>query len=148
MRSAPSSRNRLAVLRFAMPRFVLRRLDRFGVLLSALCAVHCVLGLVIVAGLGLGGGVLLHPAFHHFGLALATVVAAVAIGFGAMRHQRRVPLSVAVVGLAFMAGALAAGHGPQEAVLTVIGVVLVAAGHLLNLRGGLASCAPSASRPG
>src|SRR3546814_8693983 len=36
-------------------------LDRAGVLLSCLCAVHCVLGLVIVAGLGLGGGLLLDP---------------------------------------------------------------------------------------
>jgi hypothetical protein len=27
--------------------------------LSSLCAVHCVLGIVIVAGLGLGGGLLL-----------------------------------------------------------------------------------------
>jgi hypothetical protein len=33
-----------------------------------------------------------------------------------------------------MGGALAVGHGYEEAVLTVIGVILVAAGHVLNLR--------------
>ena len=35
------------------------RLDRFGVLLSGLCALHCVAGLLLVAGLGLGGELLL-----------------------------------------------------------------------------------------
>ena len=31
------------------------RLDRFGVLLSGLCMLHCLAGLLLVAGLGLGG---------------------------------------------------------------------------------------------
>lgn len=109
-------------------------IDRFGVLLSGLCAVHCVLGIVLVAGLGIGGGVLLDPAIHRYGLVAATIVAAVAIGLGAMRHRRAAPFVVAMTGLSFMGGALAVNHGVEEAVLTVIGVVLVSAGHLLNLR--------------
>ena len=40
-----------------------------------------------------------------------------------------------MTGLSFMGGALAVPHGVEEAVLTIIGVTLVAAGHLLNLRG-------------
>ena len=111
-----------------------RRLDRLGVLLSLLCAAHCVIGLLIVALLGVGGGLLLHPAIHKVGLAIATILAGVAIGLGALRQRRAAPLAVAIVGLCFMGGALAAGHGAAEMVLTVIGVVLVAAGHLLNLR--------------
>ncbi len=110
------------------------RLDRVGVALSALCLLHCVAGIVLVAGLGLGGGALLDPAIHRFGLLLATLIAAVAIGIGAVRHRRAAPFVVAMTGLSFMGGALAVGHGMEEAVLTVIGVVLVAAGHLLNLR--------------
>lgn len=110
------------------------RLDRFGVLLSGLCAVHCVVGILLVAGLGIGGGLFMHPDIHRVGLLLATMIAGVAIGLGAMRHRRRMPFAVAVAGLSFMGGALAVGHGPEEAVLTVIGVTLVAAGHLLNLR--------------
>lgn len=112
------------------------RLDRVGVLLSALCLLHCVAGLVIVAGLGLGGGMLLDPAIHRWGLVLATLIAAVAIGVGAVRHRRAAPFVVAMTGLSFMGGALAVGHGADEAILTVIGVVLVAAGHVLNLRHG------------
>lgn len=109
------------------------RLDRAGVMLSALCLVHCVLGLVLVAGLGLGGTLLLDPDIHRWGLLLATIVAGVAIGMGAIRHRRAKPFVVAMTGLTFMGGALAVGHGFEEAVLTMIGVTLVAAGHILNL---------------
>ena len=110
------------------------RLDRVGVFLSALCLLHCVAGVVVVAGLGLGGGFLLDPAIHRWGLALATVIAGVAIGIGAIRHRRAAPFVVAMTGLTFMGGALAVGHGVEEMVFTVIGVILVASGHVLNLR--------------
>lgn len=110
------------------------RLDRMGILLSCLCAVHCVVGIVIVAGLGLGGGLLLEPAIHKIGLLVATIVAGAAIGIGAIRHRRPLPIIVAMAGLSFMGGAIAVGHGAEEAVLTIIGVVLVAIGHFLNLR--------------
>ena len=110
------------------------RIDRVGVILSALCLLHCVAGLVLVAGLGLGSSFFLDPAIHRVGLVLATLVAAVAIGIGAVRHRRAAPFVVAMTGLSFMGGALAVGHGMDEAILTIIGVVLVATGHLLNLR--------------
>jgi len=110
------------------------RLDRAGMLLSSLCAVHCVLGIVLVAGLGLGGGLLLDPVIHRIGLLVATIIAAVAIGVGALQHRRAAPFVVAMMGLSFMGGGLAVEHGIEEAVLTIIGVTLVAAGHLLNLR--------------
>ncbi len=110
------------------------RLDRVGVLLSCLCLIHCVLGLVLVAGLGLGATFLLDPAIHRVGLLLATIVAGVAIGIGAIRHRRAAPFVVAMTGLSFMGGALAVGHGYEEAVFTIIGVILVATGHVLNLR--------------
>lgn len=121
---------------FSLPR-IRDRMDRFGMVLSGLCAVHCVLGVVIVAGLGLSGGFLLNPAIHRAGLLLATIIAGVAIGLGALRHGRRAPFVTAMTGLSFMGGALAVGHGVEEAVLTVIGVTLVAAGHVLNLRPNL-----------
>jgi hypothetical protein len=110
------------------------RLDGLGVVLSGLCAVHCIAGIVVVAGLGLGGGLLLAPEIHRIGLVLAALVAAAAIGIGALRHRRPGPLLVALCGLGCMAAALSVGHGVEEAVLTVAGVTLVAAGHLLNLR--------------
>ena len=83
----------------------------------------------------MGGSFLLDPAIHRVGLALAMVVAGVAIGLGALRHGRRAPFVTAMTGLSFMGGALAVPHGVEEAVLTIIGVSLVALGHVLNVRG-------------
>ena len=110
------------------------RLDRAGMFLSCLCAVHCVLGLVLVAAFGLGSTFLLDPAIHRLGLLAATLIAGVAIGVGAIQHRRPAPFVVAMTGLSFMGGGLAVEHGVEEAVLTIIGVSLVAMGHLLNVR--------------
>lgn len=110
------------------------RLDRAGVVLSGLCAIHCVASLVVLSSLGVGGSFLLAPIIHQVGLAIACVIAGAAIGWGALKHRRAAPFVIAMMGLTFMGGALASGHGTQEAVLTIIGVILVSTGHVLNLR--------------
>ena len=110
------------------------RLDRTGMLLSSLCLVHCLGGLFLVAVLGLGGGLLFAPWIHRVGFALAMLIAAFAIGLGALQHRRPAPFVVAMMGLAFMGGGLTVKHGAEEALLTIIGVSLLAAGHVLNLR--------------
>ncbi|MEQ8410349.1 MAG: MerC domain-containing protein [Erythrobacter sp.] len=113
-----------------------RRLDQFGIGLAGLCMVHCIVTLTIVSALGLGGHFLLEPSIHRVGLVLALVLAAFAIGWGAIRHRSAAPLVTATTGLTFMAGALAVAHGAHEMVLTLVGVVLVSAGHVMNLRAG------------
>lgn len=118
-----------------------RRLDRAGIALSALCAVHCLLSIMLVSALGIGGEFLLSPDLHRYGLVVAVLIAAVAIGWGALRHRVAAPFVVAMMGLSFMGGALAVPHGVQEAVLTIIGVALVSLGHILNLRHLHGSCA-------
>jgi len=105
-----------------------------GIGLAGLCAVHCLATLLLVSALGLGGHFLLEENIHRIGLALALLAAGGAIGWGYMRHGRLLPFVVALAGLALMAAALVVPHGPNEFVLTLIGVVLVSAGHLLNLR--------------
>jgi len=97
-------------------------LDKTGIILSGLCALHCVATILIVSGLGVGGQFFLAEEWHHFGLLAAVLIAAVAIGWGALKHRRREPFVVAMMGLTFMGGALASPHGMQEAVLTIIGV--------------------------
>ncbi|MEH6723530.1 MAG: MerC domain-containing protein [Qipengyuania sp.] len=111
-----------------------RRLDRAGILLSGACAIHCLLSIVLVSGLGLGGELFLSPEIHRAGLLVATLIAGVAIGWGALRHRVAAPFVVAMTGLTFMGAALAVPHGVKEAVLTIIGVALVSLGHILNLR--------------
>ncbi len=110
------------------------RLDRFGVLLSGLCALHCLAGLLLVAGLGLGGEFVLAPAIHRIGLALAIAVGSVTLVLGVARHGDPLPLQVGAAGIALMATALFTGHGLAEAVLTITGVSLLAWAHLRNLR--------------
>lgn len=109
------------------------RLDRMGVLLSGICAIHCVLGLVLVSVLGLGGGALLAPAIHEAGLFMAVVIGMVSLGFGMMRHGRPGPLAIGACGIALMGAAIAVGHGTSEALLTIAGVALVATAHIRNL---------------
>ena len=112
------------------------RLDRFGVVLSGLCLIHCLAGLFLVGVLGLGGGVLLDPSIHRIGLILALVVGANTIGLGALRHGHLLPLAVGGTGLALMLGAVLVGHGSAEAVLTIMGVLMVASAHVINMRRG------------
>jgi hypothetical protein len=111
-----------------------RRLDQIGIGLAGLCALHCVATLVLVSALGLGGHFLLEENIHRIGLLLALIVAAVAIGWGLLRHGRMLPFAVACGGLALMAAALVVPHGTSEFLLTLVGVALVSAGHVLNLR--------------
>jgi len=117
-----------------VPHWIRGRLDRMGIALSVLCALHCLAVLVLVAGLGLGGSLFLSHEFHKVGLVIAGAIAGVAIGAGALHHRKRKPFLLAMTGLTFMGGALAAGHGTQETVLTVIGLGLLTTGHILNLR--------------
>ncbi|MEP6868428.1 MAG: MerC domain-containing protein [Novosphingobium sp.] len=110
------------------------RLDRVGVMISGLCALHCIAGLVVVTVLGLGGEALLSPAIHRVGLAIAVAVGAFSLGLGALRHGKRGPLVIGCVGLSLMATSLFVSHGAAEAFLTIPGVALVAFAHLRNLR--------------
>jgi hypothetical protein len=109
------------------------RFDRVGILLSGLCAVHCVASLLLVAALGTGG-VLFDPALHRIGLAVAIVIGGIALGVGVARHRRTGPLVIGAAGLSLMGVALAVGHGTAEAVTTIAGVALVAFAHWRNVR--------------
>lgn len=117
---------------------VIRRLlDRAGIWLSSLCLLHCLATILLVSVLGLGGQMLLSPEIHRYGLLMALLIAAVAIGWGALRHRKAWPFVTAMMGLTFMGGALAVPHGVHEAVLTIIGVTLVSTGHFLNMKAHL-----------
>ena len=111
-----------------------RRFDRAGVLLSTLCLVHCVAGLVLVTFLGIGGGVLLNPRIHEVGLVLAIVSGGIGLGMGALRHRRPSVLAAGCGGLVLMALGLVVPDGPGEAALTIAGVSLLASAHIRNMR--------------
>lgn len=110
------------------------RLDRVGVFISGLCALHCVLSILLVSLLGLGGQVLLSPWIHRAGLGLAIVVGIFTLALSAARHGRFENLRLGALGLGLMGGALTVHHGLGEALLTISGVSLVALAHIRNLR--------------
>lgn len=115
-----------------------RRLDHLGIGIAGLCALHCLATLAVISALGLGGvwggHFLLDENIHRIGLALALVVGGLAIGWGLLRHGRMLPFGIAMAGLALMAAALLVPHGANEFLLTLVGVALVSAAHLINLR--------------
>src|SRR3546814_20597803 len=95
--------------------FAIRRhLDLTGIVLGGLCLVHCLATILVVSALGLGGQLLLSPDIHRVGLLLALIIAAVAIGWGALRHRRAAPFVTAMMGLSFMGGALAVPAGDRR----------------------------------
>jgi hypothetical protein len=110
------------------------RLDRAGVVLSGLCALHCLLSIFAVGSLGLGSQVLFSPWIHRFGLAAAIAIGILTLAYAAAKHGRFENLRLGAFGLGLMGAALAVGHGVTEAMLTVIGVSLVATAHIRNLR--------------
>lgn len=112
--------------------------DRLAIGLSALCLVHCVASVLLVAVLASAGTALLNPAIHEAGLAGAIVLALLGLGRGFMEHRRRAPLLLGSIGIGLMSTALFAPHGMIEVAYTMSGVACVATAHFLN-RASLAS---------
>lgn len=110
------------------------RLDRLAMGLSGLCLVHCLATAVLMGFLATVGGFLGQPIIHEVGLALATILGAIALGRGWAEHRFILPFLVGATGLALMAVAIALPEGGHEAIATVAGVCILALGHRLNLQ--------------
>jgi hypothetical protein len=108
-------------------------LDRIAMGISGLCVVHCVATAVLLGLLASAGGFLGQPIIHEVGLTLAMVVGAFALGRGYLEHGFMLPAAVGALGLGVMAGALSLPEGGHEPVYTVMGVLIVALGHRLNV---------------
>ena len=112
------------------------RLDRLAMGLSGLCAVHCVATAVALSLLASAGGFLGQPIIHEVGLTLAMIMGAVALGRGILQHGFVMPSAIGALGLGVMAGALSMPHDGRESLYTIIGVMIVALGHRLNVLAG------------
>ncbi len=109
-------------------------MDRLGIALSGLCAVHCVASVALVTMLASAGGVLLDPIFHEVGLVMAIGLGLVAIGRGIFELGFMMPAAIAGLGLGVMAGALSIPHGGGSTAYAILGVAILALGHDLNRR--------------
>jgi len=110
-----------------------RRLDRLAVALSSVCLVHCLATAILLGVLASVSGFLGQPIFHEVGLSLAMVLAAVALGRGALDHGFLLPTGVGALGLILMAVGLSLHESGGEPVFTAIGVTVLALAHRLNI---------------
>lgn len=109
------------------------RLDRFAMALSGLCVMHCFATAILLGLLSAAGGFLGKPIIHEIGLTLAMILGAIALGRGIREHGFVLPSAVGAVGLGIMAFALTMHEHGLEPVYTVIGVLILALGHRLNV---------------
>lgn len=108
--------------------------DRAAILLSGLCAVHCLTTTLLVSVFAGLGEMLGAPIIHEAGLAIAVILGAVALGLGVRQHGLKLPLLLGGAGLSLMALALTKPHGAEESALTFLGVSVLAIAHLINTR--------------
>ncbi len=123
-------------------------LDRFAIVLSSICAIHCialplVAGLVPLLAVATNHDNALHEFwFHQFILIFILPVSIIALIVGYRLHHQRIPVIIGVIGLVILAMvALFADllitqqiipHS-GETLLTVLGGVIHAVGHIANV---------------
>jgi hypothetical protein len=113
---------------------ILSALDRAAIGLSALCAVHCLISVVLIAGLSVAGTIWTDPVIHRIGMFGAVLLAAIAFGPTLIRERLTRGLAVGVTGLLLMALGLVVPHGWPEITATIVGASLLAVAHLMNTR--------------
>lgn len=155
-------RHYLGVRPFPSSPSVSPSLDRAGVVVSFLCAVHCLVTPLVLAAAPLLGGIWVHPHVHLGLAAFAVPIAAFALGGGYRSHRKRRVLGAGAIGAALvLAGAavpmlLGTGDACCEAeappgarlasILSFLGGAGLISAHIMNVRCRCACCdRPSSS---
>lgn len=112
--------------------------DRLGILVSAICAVHCLLVPVLFYLLP-AAGVALGDERLEWGLLLvAGLVASLSLGLSYRRHRSLAVVALLVAGLILLVAArLLEEHGEPallSAMVSVVGASVLVAGHAFNLK--------------
>lgn len=122
--------------------------DRFAIMLSGICAIHCILLPIAVSAMPLFVASIDHDhhlhdfVFHQAILLFILPVSIIALYTGFRSHQQIMPIAIASIGLLFLVSvALFAEKMIEsgimqhegETILTVIGGVTHAVGHILNV---------------
>ncbi len=122
--------------------------DRIAITLSSICVIHCIAFPIIATLIPIFSTTLHHGNamhefwFHQFILIFILPFSVIAIFAGFHRHRQLLPIIIASIGLtilvltALFAGPLITNHiipHESEKVLTIIGGIIHAVGHFLNL---------------
>jgi hypothetical protein len=114
-------------------------LDRFAVVLSLVCMIHCLALPLIVAVLPIVGSTLLPDREFHWLMLLLVLPASLWALTSGYRHHRRIGIAaVGAFGLGVLLGVSLLGHElfglAGERLATSVGSIFVAAAHVLNYR--------------
>lgn len=106
-------------------------LDRLGVVTSTLCAIHCLLGVIVVTSAG-AWGIFGDERIEFRLVVIALLLAGTSIGLGFRRHRRWTPPGLLALGVVLIVLARTADVG--ETVLSIAGASVLIATHVSNLR--------------
>src|SRR3546814_20274415 len=104
--------------------------------LSGACLAHCVGTAVFVATLASASSLLLAPAIHETGLALAILLGAIALGHGALKRGAILPIAIGCLGLGPTAGATILPPAGKDMVFCMAGGPTLALGPVLHYQTG------------
>lgn len=114
--------------------------DRWGIVLSSLCAIHCLITPILILALPVLGGYF-ESELVHIIMALFVVPVGVFAFWSGYKHHKKVSLLVmGLVGVSLVGGAplvhdfLHDLEFIREDVMTVLGSVILICAHLLNRR--------------
>jgi hypothetical protein len=115
-----------------------RRLDSFGVFVSSLCAVHCVIVALFLAALPVAGATLLsNPRVEFAFVVSALLIGFISLGLGYWRvHRDERPIVAFALGstLLMLVRPALLSHRVLEMLVVVAGAGAIIAGHLANRR--------------
>lgn len=124
------------------------RYDKFAIMLSGICALHCIITPLVASVIPLFSAAVHHGEdahdfwFHQFILIFILPISLIALATGFRAHQKILPLIVAGMGLLILTfTALFAEHllhnhvieHEGETLLTITGGVIHAIGHIMNV---------------
>lgn len=113
--------------------------DKFAISLSLLCTIHCLLLPALLITLPSLAALHLDNEAFHFWMVVAVLPTSIyALTLGCKQHKRYGLLVLGIAGLISLTMAVMLGEETigetGEKILTVLGSIMVATGHLLNYR--------------
>ena len=114
--------------------------DKAAIGLSVLCTLHCLLLPVLLVLVPAISGVLVFDdeLFHRWLLFAVLPISAFAVLSGYFHHRRLLASIISTTGMILLVTAATLGHDVLgemgEVVITVFGSVVIAVGHILNLK--------------
>jgi len=113
--------------------------DARAVIISALCAMHCLaLPVLLITFPLLGASVLNDELFHQLLLWVIVPTSIIAVGFARIRHPDVLVLVLMVLGLLVLAGGALWAHDSAphwvDVAMSLVGGALLAIGHVRNFK--------------